>query len=409
MGTQALTHQMIARESAKMLVEKNNVVTSINTTRSKEFGEEINGYKKGDTVKIMVPPMPVSFSGANFAGDRFANAPLVSETYVNLVVDQQYHVPLTFTAKEKKLDLTDFSKRFLSPAMNSLSSKVNAYLLKSMYLQTPNVVGTWGTIPGTRPPWRAAASVLDNHLAPEADRCAHFSTDANDALAETNVTLFHTSDEIRGEFSKNAVGMFAGLEFYKQLALPTHTNGPGSGLVVAGTGNQGATLAIDDTKGDTRTALVVLSKGTIFTLAGVFETHPITGEATTRLRQFLVTTDYRRGEYGVTIYPSIVLTSATTIGTVTALPKDRTALTIVGAPSTAAVQNLVFHEDAFATAFVPLPVLANCDGYTATVKGISVRVMSFGDGKADVEHTRIDVLFGTPVAVRPDHACRVTQ
>lgn len=409
MGTQALTHQMIARESAKMLVEQNNVVTSINTTRSKEFGEEINGYKKGDTVKIMVPPMPVSFSGANFAGDRFANAPSVSETYVNLVVDQQYHVPLTFTAKEKKLDLTDFSKRFLRPAMNSLSSKVNAYLLKSMYLQTPNVVGTWGTIPGTRPPWRAAASVLDNHLAPEADRCAHFSTDANDALAETNVTLFHTSDEIRGEFSKNAVGMFAGLEFYKQLALPTHTNGPGSGLVVAGTGNQGATLAIDDTKGDTRTALVVLSKGTIFTLAGVFETHPITGEATTRLRQFLATTDYRRGEYGVTIYPPIVLTSATTIGTVTALPKDRTALTIVGAPSTAAVQNLVFHEDAFATAFVPLPVLANCDGYTATVKGISVRVMSFGDGKADVEHTRIDVLFGTPVAVRPDHACRVTQ
>lgn len=45
--------------------------------------------------------MPVSFSGANFAGDRFANAPSVSETYVNLVVDQQYHVPLTFTAKEK--------------------------------------------------------------------------------------------------------------------------------------------------------------------------------------------------------------------------------------------------------------------------------------------------------------------
>lgn len=45
MGTQALTHQMIAREAAKMLVEQNNVVTNINTERSKEFGE-INGYKK---------------------------------------------------------------------------------------------------------------------------------------------------------------------------------------------------------------------------------------------------------------------------------------------------------------------------------------------------------------------------
>ncbi|WP_411393429.1 hypothetical protein [Xylella fastidiosa] len=46
MGTQALTHQMIAREAAKMLVEQNNVVTNINTERSKEFGEEINGSKK---------------------------------------------------------------------------------------------------------------------------------------------------------------------------------------------------------------------------------------------------------------------------------------------------------------------------------------------------------------------------
>ncbi|KXB19936.1 P22 phage major capsid protein family protein [Xylella fastidiosa] len=409
MGTQALTHQMIARESAKMLVEQNNVVTNINTTRSKEFGEEINGYKKGDTVKIMVPPMPVAFSGATFAGERNANAPSVSETYVNLVVDQQYHVPLTFTAKEKKLDLTDFSKRFLRPAMNSLSSKVNAYLLKAMYLQTPNVVGTWGVIPGTRPQWRDAASVLDNHLAPEADRCAHFSTDANDALAETNVTLFHTSDEIRGEFSKNAVGTFAGVAFYKQLALPTHTNGPGSGLVVVGTGNQGANISIDDNKVDIKTGQTVLTKGTLFTLPNVFETHPITGEATRRLRQFLVATNYRKGEGILVIYPPIVITSTTVIGTVTALPKDGAPLTLVGAPSTSAVQNLVFHEDAFATAFVPLPVLANCDGYTATLKGISVRVMSFGDGRADMEHTRIDVLFGTPVAVRPDHACRVTQ
>ncbi|WP_411393536.1 P22 phage major capsid protein family protein [Xylella fastidiosa] len=214
MGTQALTHQMIAREAAKMLVEQNNVVTNINTERSKEFGEEINGYKKGDTVKIMIPPVPVTYSGSVFAASGATSAPLsappISESYVNLQLDQQHHVPLTFTAKEKKLDLTDFSKRFLRPAMTSLSSKVNAILLASMYQQTPNVVGTWGTVPGTRTPWRSAASTLDRHLAPEEDRCAHFSTEANDALAEANAALFHTSDELRGEFSKNAVGLFAG-------------------------------------------------------------------------------------------------------------------------------------------------------------------------------------------------------
>ncbi|WP_411393562.1 hypothetical protein [Xylella fastidiosa] len=46
MGTQALTHQMIAREAAKMLVEQNNVVTNINTERSKEFGRRSTATKK---------------------------------------------------------------------------------------------------------------------------------------------------------------------------------------------------------------------------------------------------------------------------------------------------------------------------------------------------------------------------
>ncbi|HHW4670302.1 MAG TPA: P22 phage major capsid protein family protein [Xylella fastidiosa subsp. multiplex] len=408
MGTQALTHQMIAREAAKMLVEQNNVVTNINTERSKEFGEEINGYKKGDTVKIMIPPVPVTYSGSVFAASGATSAPLsappISESYVNLQLDQQHHVPLTFTAKEKKLDLTDFSKRFLRPAMTSLSSKVNAILLASMYQQTPNVVGTWGTVPSTRTPWRSAASTLDRHLAPEEDRCAHFSTEANDALAEANAALFHTSDELRGEFSKNAVGLFAGLEFYKQLSLPTHTNGLGAGYVVSGVGQIGSSISIDGKagKGD-------IMKGSIITFADVFEVHPITGATTGRLRQFLVTDGYVAGGSTLSIYPAIIPTTSEGIGTVDKAPRDRAAITVFGKPLVPAVQNLVFHRDAFATAFAPLPVLASCEGYTASIKNISVRVMTFGDGKNDMEHTRVDVLFGTPAPVRPDHACRVTQ
>ncbi|ALQ97605.1 hypothetical protein B398_09850 [Xylella fastidiosa 32] len=408
MGTQALTHQMIAREAAKMLVEQNNVVTNINTERSKEFGEEINGYKKGDTVKIMIPPVPVTYSGSVFAASGATSAPLsappISESYVTLQLDQQYHVPLTFTAKEKKLDLTDFSKRFLRPAMNSLSSQVNAILLASMYQQTPNVVGTWGRVPSSRGPWRSAASVLDRHLAPEEDRCAHFSTDSNDALAEVNAALFHTSDELRGEFSKNAVGVFAGLEFYKQLSLPRHTNGYGAGYQIKGAGQTGSTITVDPKSGKSE-----ITKGSIITFDNVFEVHPITGAPVDKLRQFIVTADYVAGNGTLSIYPAIIPTTPGQIGTVTKSPDDLAVVRVFGEAGKAAVQNLVFHRDAFATAFAPLPVLASCEGYTATIKNISVRVMTFGDGKNDMEHTRVDVLFGTPAPVRPDHACRVTQ
>jgi hypothetical protein len=397
---QALTHQMVAREAAKMLVEQNNVVSNINTNRSNEFGEEINGYKKGDTVKVAVPPTPVTYTGAVFAGG--GSAPSVNESYVNLTVDQQLHVPLTFTAKEKKLEVSDFKSRFLSPAMTSLSSKINAILLAEMKNKIPNVVGTWGTVPATRTVWRNASSSMDRFLAPSDDRSAHFSTDANDALAEANATLFHSSEELRGEFSKNAVGMFADLEFYKQMSLPVHTNGAGSGYVINGASQTGASLAVTTGTG-------ILTRGTVFTIAGVNAVHPITGADTGKLRQFVVTADYAGGAGNVAIYPAIIPTSASLIGTVTVSPANSAVITVFGTASQGKTQDIAFHKDAFASAFAPLPVLASCEGYTATVKGISVRVMTFGDGKNDLENTRIDVLFALPAAIRPDHAVRVTE
>lgn len=400
---QALTHQLIAREAAKILVEQNSVVSNINTNRSTEFGEEVNGYKKGETVKVMVPPTPAVYDGANFAGG--GAAPAQKETSVNLTLDIQKHVPLTFTAKEKKLELSDFKERFLRPAMNALSSTVNSVFLDAMVKATPNVVGSWGSIPNTRTPWRNAASMLDNFLAPEDDRSAHFSTAANDALAEANAALFHTSDELRGEFSKNAIGMFAGLEFYKQLSLPNFANGAGAGYVTNGTG--GASLATGVLAVKTGTG--AMPRGTIFTIAGVNAAHPITGADLGFLRQFVVTADYAGGAGNVSIYPAIIATAIGVVGTVTAIPGTDVALTVFGTASQSKRQNLVFHKDAFASAFAPLPVLASCEGYTATLKGISVRVMTFGDGKSDTESTRVDVLCATPAAIRPNHSCRVTE
>lgn len=397
---QGLTHQMIAREAAKMLVDLNSVVANINTDREAEFERDANGYAKGETVRVKVPPTPVTYSGSNFAGG--GAAPAVNETSVNLTVDQQYHVPLTFTAKEKKLEITDFKSRFLQPAMSALSAKVNAVLLTEMKNKTANLVGTWGTTPATRTPWRNASSMLDRFLAPEDNRAAHFSVDANDALAEANATLFHSASELKGEFSENSVGRFAELDFYKQLSLPVHTNGAGSGYLVNGASQTGSTLVVGTGTG-------ALTRGTVFTMTGVNAVHPLTGADLGIPRQFIVAADYAGGAGSISIYPAITPTTASVIGTVTASPANGAALTLVGGASTGKRQNLVFQKDAFATAFVPLPVLASCEGYTATVKGISVRVMTFGNGLTDQENTRIDVLFALPAAVRPDHACRVTE
>ena len=397
---QALTHQYIARKAAKLLWEKNSVVSMLNTDREVEFERDAGGYMKGETVRVKIPPVPVTYSGSTFAGG--ASAPAMNESSVNLTVDQQLHVPITLTAKEKKLEISDYEDRFIKPAMSSLSSKINQVMLLEMKNRTPNVVGTWGTVPATRTPWRNASSMLDRYIAPDDGRVAQFSVDASDALAEANATLFHSASEIKGQFSENAVGRFAEMDFYKQLSLASHANGAGASYLVNGASQTGSTVAVGTGTG-------ALTRGTIITLAGSNAVHPVTGLDAGILRQFVVTADYAGGAGSVAIFPAIIPTTSSVIGTVTASPTTGGAVTVFGTASQTKRQNIVWQKDAFATAFVPLPVLASCEGYTATVKGVSVRVMTFGNGLTDQESTRIDVLFALPAAIRADHAVRVTE
>jgi hypothetical protein len=170
---------------------------------------------------------------------------------------------------------------------------------------------------------------------------------------------------------------------------------------VNGASQTGNTLAVNTGTGN-------ITRGSIITIAGVNAVHPITGLTQGFPRQFVVTADYAGGAGNISIYPAIVPTSASVIGTVTASPAAGAAITIFGTVSTSARQNFAYQKNAFTAAFAPLPVLASCEGYTATMQGISVRVMTFGDGKSDVENTRVDVLYGE-APTRADHAVRITQ
>lgn len=398
MANTILTHQMIAREAVAMYVE-DTFIKTINTGRSDEFKEAVNGYKKGQSVDIGIPPVPVTFDGATFAGG--GSAPDVAEDKVRLTLDTQKHVALTFTAKEKLLSITEFKDRFLRPAMQSLLSTVSADLLTRMKNQTPNVVGTWGTIPNSRTTYGQARAALQRFLAPTDMRSVQFSSDANLGLVDANAALFNKASEVSSEFAEGAVGSFAGFEFFENQSMPVHGNGAGTGYVVNGANQTGNVLAVGTGTG-------AMTKGTIITIAGVNAVHPITGLDIGVLRQFVVTADYAGGAGNVSIYPAIVPHSATVVGTVTASPANSAAITVFGTASQSKRQNLAYQKNAFTAAFAPLPVLASCEGYTATMQGVSLRVMTFGDGKSDTESTRIDVLYGE-AATRPDHAVRITE
>ena len=404
MHNNLLTHQMIAREAAAILTEEAPFIANINRGRQEEFGEAVNGYKKGDTVKIQIPPTGVVHDGAKFGGVS-GTADAVEEQYVNLTVDTQKHIALQFGAKEKVMDLTDFKERILRPQMQTLSSVVEANLLQRAYAGVPNLVGTAGAVPTTMKVYAQARAKLQNFLTPPGNRSVVFSSDANTELVDSSRQLFHAAKEIERGFLRGRIGEAQGATFFEHQSCPVHTNGSKvAGVTVSGAGQSGNTLAIGGL-----TAADTITKGSIFTIAGVYAVHPQTGLAYAQLQQFVVTEDFTAaGTTGsISIYPAIKATAPNK--TVSAAPANSAALTFVGAVSTAYRQDMMFHRDAFTTAFVPLPVLASCEGYTARLpNGVSVRVMTFGDGNEDFERTRIDVLFGFAV-VRGIHAARITE
>lgn len=404
MANTNLTHLMVAREAAKILQEESPFISNINLGRQDEFGEAVGGYNKGDTVKIKLPSVNAVYDGAVFAAGGAAGDNV--ERFVNLQLATQKHVALQFGAKEKMLELTDFKERILRPQMRMLASVVEANMLSLAVKATPNLVGTSGSLPTTMKTYAQARAKLQAYLAPPSDRSLVYSSDANTELVDASKALFNAKSQIERGFLRGSIGEAQGADFYEHQAIPSITNGTqATGFAVNGTIAEGAeTLAVK-----TVTNGATLKQGQVLTIAGIYSVHPLTGVATTTLQQFVVTSDVTFGATTGTvgIYPAIRASAPNK--TVSAIPADGTVVTLVGAVSTAYRQNLMWQKDAFTAAFAPLPVLASCEGYTARLpNGISVRVMTFGDGNNDYERTRIDVLYGF-AAVRGIHACRITE
>ncbi len=396
MANQVLTHQMIAREAAKMLEELAPFTANINKGRQDEFGTDVSGFKKGDTVKIKIPTAGKVFDGAAFAGGGSASD--VIEQSVNLTLDTQKHIALQFGAKEKMLDITDFKERILMPQMRTLASVVEADLISKGVLGVPNLVSmnTAGTNPSNA--LALARAKMNQYLTPAGDRATLITSTANVALSGEISRLQNPTQASSKAYLDGYVATAFGQDLFEHQSIPTHTKGTAGTITVSAANQKGSTITMTAAVGGT------LVKGDVITM-GVNAVHPLTGQDTGTLQQFVVTETVTVGTgTAVKIYPEINPTAPNK--TVTASPANGAVVTVA---SINGVQNLAFHKDAFTAAFAPLPVIASCEGYTARLpSGISVRVMTFGDGNNDLERTRIDVLYGFQV-VRGLHAVRIPQ
>lgn len=397
------------------MVLENNLVAAkfVNRDYQDQFAQ--SGARIGTTLRIRIPPRTTVTKAVAFvAQDQ-------TELSTTLTIDKQHHVGMAFTQQDLTLNIDLFSERFIVPAIATLANDVDQTVLAE-YWNISNAVGTPGTTPGSSGGAPAtAASALFTYgsamakmdfeaVSRDNQRAMIVEPLANVMLVSALSGLFHATTEVEQQYKEGNMGLAIGAKFSMDQNVAVHTVGPQGGTPLCdGVPAAGATTLL--TKGWTAAAASRLVHGDIFTIANVYAVNPQTRASTGQLRQFVATADFSsNGAGGGTISISPALYASGARQTVTALPADGAALTVLGAASTVSPQNLLLHKDCITLACVDLENpngQGAWGGRVASKKlGISLTMARQYDINTTNFNTRVDVLFGVKT-VRPELGVRV--
>jgi len=205
------------------------------------------------------------------------------------------------------------------------------------------------------------------------------------------------------------LGRTGGFDVGENTMLPSHTTGSLAGSPLT----NGAALGTSTTANawvsqttlniDGATSATTIKAGDILTLSGVYAVHPETKANTGKLQTFVVQSDVTLTTsatgYDVVVKPGLIYGSGNAFQNCAlsgVSDTDGLTVTRAGAASTQFAQDLFFHKDAFAIAFVDLedvsPYGAQCS--RQSTDRVSVRFVQQYGASDDVVKARLDVCFG---------------
>jgi hypothetical protein len=394
MANTNLTIDMITNQALMILHQKLNFIGTIDRQYDSSFAK--SGAKIGDTLRIRLPNEYTVRSGATLSTQD------TTETSVSLPVTTQKGVDVNFSSEELTLDIDDFSKRILEPAMSVLAANVEADAI-SMYKDVYNFVDNAGSAMTFAKALAASGKLTDN-LTPYDGRTLNLTTQDNIDMVDALKGLFNAQDKLSSNYKEGRLaGPFAGFEgIYENTLLGNHTTGTAAATtsyLVNGADQTGATLTVD---GGSTTFL----DGDIITIAGLNRVHPETKADTGILQQFVVTANSGTSATSLAISPSITITGGKQ--NVTAAPANDAAVSKVGGGASSVFTNsMAYHKDAFTFATADLVMPKGVDMAARKVlDGVSMRIVRDYDINNDKFPCRIDILYGY-AAKRPQLACRI--
>ena len=390
---------LFAQGIAQTLKDNLKFCSNVDQADASDFNGQ-NGFKSGDRIFTSIPPRYVSQQDSlditSLSGESV-------EEKKPLVLNKTESIRMDFDSLElaTDIDVANMLKRFGMPAAESIAQSVESRCLGLAQDAIYNSVGTAGSNQFTVADILAARTKLNQQLCPVSNRNLLMTSEAGAEAVDARKGLFQSATRIAEQYEDGMIGRADGFKWYESELLSTHANGADvTGIAVndASVAEGASTLTIDG-------ASSAVTVGSVFTIDGVFEVHPITKEVTGRLKQFTVTS---AGTTEIGISPSLYAASAG-LQNVSALPADDAALVFVGPASTALTQNIAWHPSAFKFVTAPLYAPSGVDLVaTETVDGITVNLVRDFDIRTREVITRVDILYAFD-AVRPEWAVRLTS
>lgn len=413
MANVILTHDMLAERALFDLKNQTTFSRHVFTGYRDEF-HAVGGFKKGNSVRVQLP-------NRFRAKEAVTMDPVeLEERNTTVTVDVQAHVALQITGQQLTLNIEDFSRKVITPAIIALANNIDQNGMAE-YVNVYSMVGTPGVTPATFGFLADAATRLDNESIVREDRVAVLSPKAHWSMADGELKSVFQQNMVDTLIRKGFIGRFALMDFFMDQNVKTHT----VGVRVSDTG----AIATTSSEGDETLALKgftagdIIAAGDIITIQSVAGVNPVSGDVWegSELRQFVATAALTIGAGGtgtLAIAPKIYSSAANEdflpIQTVNDLPAANDVVTIVSGDSGSShPQNLLFHPNAFALTCVPLaaPMSAGQSvkwgQATDEDLGLAITVSTDWDSTNFRENTRVDILYGWDT-IEPSYAVRGT-
>ena len=198
MGNTLLTIDMIGNEALRLAHEKATFIGTINRQFDSSFGNADG--KIGDTLRIRIPSQYT-----RTLGSRVMDVQDSVQISTSLVVATQDHVDMRVNSREMALDLTNFSKLHLEPAMATLVSGIDGDVLAGCTKLTYKHAGNWGVNYTDNTAMTAVSSLtaagnartrLNQGLAPKGDRRVQMDSGMMAGLVTGVAAYFNPSNAI---------------------------------------------------------------------------------------------------------------------------------------------------------------------------------------------------------------------